>query len=145
VRDGPRGDPDGFHLLRLAYLCLEHLAAADVARVDDADAAAGAVGLEPAHRLERPPLPVDVAQPVLDRRGCRVVLAAFVECEAHPRNVVGVDELEQVPPDQILWPVTEVLLGRRALVDDGAELVDDRDDVERAFGERPVEAVMPGR
>ena len=146
VGDGARREPDRFHLLSLPHLCLQQLAGADVARMDDADAAAGAVGLEPPDRLERAPQPVGVPQPVLDRRRRRVVLAALVEGAARTRGMSsGWTNSKRLRPIELVGTVAEMLLGRRALVDDGAELVDHRDDVERALGERAVEAMVAGR
>ena len=87
-------------------------------------------------------MPVQVARADFDRRRWPAGFHAPGEGGAGTLDVVGVDELEQIAADALVGRVTEMLLRRQALVENRAELVGDRDDVERPFDQRPVEAVV---
>src|SRR5690606_10330616 len=112
-------------LLEAGALALGPAALGDVARDEDDGrvprvcAEAGALG------LALDPAAVAVPEAVDDAIGG----ARGQDGLRHPGEVVGVDGLVDLAPDELLGPPAGRGGGRRALVEDGAVLRDDPDDV----------------
>jgi hypothetical protein len=126
---------------------LVRLAAVDVARVRD-DAADGGIR-EPVHRdaLEPAPGAVAVTEAVLEAVEFRLRLCCMqqdAEALAHRLDVVRMQELRGIAPDEVLHAVAEIAHHGLVGVRERALRVLHRDDLERVFGERTQARIRDG-
>ena len=71
--------------------------------------------------------------------GARFAAHGRSERGPNGREIVGMDELEDVAADQLAGAVPERVFGRSVLEEDRSVFVDHRDEVARLFHQCPVE------
>src|SRR6266571_4170408 len=136
VRDAPRETAHRFHLLCLEELALERPPLRHVAGVDHYPPHDGILQEIATEGFEDAVAAVLVAEPQLEEP---TALARRDPLGEHPKRgtgIVGVHQVEQLPPDELFWDIAQKREHRGARVADRALSVEHRDDIHRLLDQR---------